>query len=517
MTEVQFIQFNESHLKIQTTDWGIDSELSEFFSFFVDGYKFMPKFKSGQWSGKINLFDVRSKKLPKGLLKVAVKFCKSRNYTFNIEPELNPRTDITEAEVNTFIKSIPVTSKGKEINIRDYQVEAIQQSMKYYRSMLISPTASGKSLILYNKIRYHIDVLDHNVVLIVPTVALTRQMETDFIDYSTKNGWDVESHTQLLYSGKEKLFNKKLLISTWQSLMAMSKNNKEAYRHIIERTDLLCIDEVHSFSSTATLDIANSFVNTKWRTGTTGTLDDSKVNKLQLIGIMSEPFQVITTKQLMDANSIVKLKINVLKLQYPDEYKKQLSGMNYKDEIKHLVTLDARNQFISELATRCKGVTLVLFTFIELHGNTLYKKIQELNPDRVVKYIHGGVDVDEREQVRVLAETDDNCIIIASASIFSTGTNIPSIENIIFAMPTKSTIRIRQSIGRGLRLRKGKTQCNLFDISDDLTLKSYTNTTFIHMLARIDIYKKEQFEFVMQNIPMSGYLQKVGMKASFEM
>lgn len=517
MMDVNFIQYNESHLKIQTSDWGTDQELSEFFSFFADGYKFSPKFRSGVWDGKVRLYDLRSKKLPKGLLKLAVKFCKSRGYTFSIDSELNPRTTITETEVEQFIKSTLVTSKGKEIAIRDYQIDAVQQSMRYYRNMLISPTAQGKSLILYNKIRYHIDVLGHNVVLIVPTTALVQQMESDFKDYSTANGWNVEEHTQLLYSGKEKLFSKRLLISTWQSLMAMSKSRKEEYRHIIDRTDLLCVDEVHSFSSTATLDIANSFVNTRWRTGTTGTLDDSKVNKLQLIGIMSEPFQVITTRQLMDQDSIVKLKINVLKLVYPDEYKKQLSGMTYKDEIRHLVTLDARNVFISELATRCVGVTLVLFTFIELHGDALHKKIVELNPNRTVKYIHGGVDVDSREQVRVIAETDPDCIIIASASIFSTGTNIPSIENIIFAMPTKSTIRIRQSIGRGLRLRRGKTVCNLYDISDDLTTKQYTNTTFIHMLNRIDIYKKEQFDYTISDIPMQGYLQKTGLNTSFDL
>jgi superfamily II DNA or RNA helicase len=130
--------------------------------------------------------------------------------------------------------------------------------------------------------------------------------------------------------------------------------------------------------------------------------------------------------------------------------------MDYKAEVNWLVTYEPRNKFIANLAANCKGVTLVLYTYIEKHGVVLDKLIREAVPNKTVRFIHGGVDVDDREEVRKVAEQDQNCVIIASSAIFSTGTNIPSIENVIFAMPTKSTIRVRQSIGRGLRLRSGK-------------------------------------------------------------
>ena len=504
--DVRFLQKDETHLIIQTSDYGIDQELSDYFSFFMDGYKFSPKFRQGIWDGKIRLFDIRYKKLPKGLLKVAIKFCKDRNYTFDIDPLLNPKTYFNEKEITDWVDSIEVSTRGKQIDVRDYQLDAILQSLRYYRNLLISPTSSGKSLILYYKVRYHIDILQHNVVLIVPTTQLVEQLYSDFKDYSEVNGWDVDEYTQLLYSGKEKLFTKQLMISTWQSLAAMSKFHPDKFKHICETTDVLCLDEAHQFKSDVTLATANKFYRAKWRTGTTGTLDDSKINKLQLIGIMSEPYQVITTRQLMDQKSVVNLDIKVCKLEYPNWLKEQLYGMDYKAEINYLVTYEPRNKFIADLAKNTKGVTLVLYTYIEKHGAVLDKLIRDICPNRTVKFIHGGVDVDDREAVRKIAETDPNCIIIASSAIFSTGTNIPSIENVIFAMPTKSTIRVRQSIGRGLRLRDGKTKCTLFDVADDLSMKSYSNTTLRHMFHRIEIYEKEQFDFSVHKIDIQKFM-----------
>lgn len=508
MFDIEFLSKDESFIYIKTADFGINQELSEYFSFYADGWKFSPKFRSGQWDGKIRLLDLRQNKLPKGLLKVAVKFCKDRDYTFSIDPELNPKTCINESTLLDWIDSIEVTSKGKSIAVRDYQIQAITQSLRYYRNLLISPTSSGKSLILYYKVRYHIDILQHNIVVIVPTTQLVEQLYSDFKDYSESNGWDVDEYTQLLYSGKEKLFTKQLMISTWQSLAAMAKHNPDKFKHICDTTDLLCMDEAHTFKSDVTLATANKFYKAKWRTGTTGTLDDSKINKLQLIGLMSEPYQVITTRELMDQKSVVNLDIKVCKLVYPQWLKEQLNGMDYKAEINYLVTYEPRNKFIADLAKNTKGVTLVLYTYIEKHGAILDKLIRELCPNRTVKFIHGGVDVEDREAVRKIAETDTECIIIAQSAIFSTGTNIPAIENVIFAMPTKSTIRVRQSIGRGLRLREGKNKCTLFDVADDLTIKSYTNTTLRHMFHRVEIYDKEQFDYSIHSIDISKFMDQ---------
>lgn len=403
---------------------------------------------------------------------------------------------------------------GDFINETDYVLSKIEvpsqewidfsvrdKSESYYHKDILHHN-SGKSAILYYKIRWHI-AQGNNILLIVPTTQLVSQMVGDFIDYSAGNGFDVGEHCQMLFAGKDKEFTKQVMIQTWQSLAAMAKSQKHLFQLIVDRTDVVCMDEQHVFKSDVTSMVVNKLVNTKWRTGTTGTMQEAKVNKLQLIGMMSEPYDVITTKELMDQNSIVKLDIRMLVIKYPEYIRREMNGMDYKQEIDYLVTNAARNHMIAEIAKNCKGTTLILFNFVHKHGAVLYEIVQKIIPStRKVVFIHGGVDVNDREAVRLLADTEEDIIIVASSSIFSTGTNIPSIENVIFAMPTKSTIRVRQSIGRGLRLRNGKSKCTLFDISDDLSYKSYTNTTLNHMHDRVGIYKKEQFDFKITNIPL---------------
>jgi superfamily II DNA or RNA helicase len=507
---IEFLQYNESNLKIICPDFGAEQDISEFFTFFADGYKFQPKFRSGQWDGKIRLFNSRSKTLPKGLLKIAIEFCKDREYDFSIDPQLNPNSNIQPQKIIEFIKSIPVTSNGKSIEVRDYQQEAILKSFHTYRNILISPTSSGKSLMLYYKIRYHIDVLNHNVIIVVPTTQLVEQMLSDFEDYSQHNGWDVEGNCQILYAGKEKVFSKKLMISTWQSLNAMGKSAPGILNDIVKRAEVVCFDETHRYSASVVLDVMGRFTHTKWRTGTTGTLDDSKLNKLQLIGLIGEPYQVITTKTLMDEGSISPLKIKMLLLTYPDHVKKELKGLDYKAEINYLVGNEQRTDFIVNLANACTGNTLILFSFVTRHGSVIYEKLlKKAVPGRLVKFVHGGVDVDEREEIRRIVESETNAIIIATSSIFSTGTNIPSIENIIFAMPTKSSVRVRQSIGRGLRLKSGKSHCTLFDISDDLSWKTYRNTTLKHMQDRVVIYDKESFDYQLIRTQIPGMVYQL--------
>ena len=76
---------------------------------------------------------------------------------------------------------------------------------------------------------------------------------------------------------------------------------------------------------------------------------------------------------------------------------------------------------------------------------------------------------------------------------FSTGVNIRNLHNIIFASPSKSQIRVLQSIGRGLR--KSDRETKLFDIADDLHWKKRQNYTLLHSAERLKIYKKEQFKY----------------------
>ena len=491
-------------MQISCSDFGVEQEISEFFTYFAPGHKFHPKVKAKIWDGRIRLFDQRRKTLYKGLLDVAIRFCKERKYEFEVDVSLKNSTNITQEEVAQFIDSLNLQGRGVKLTVRDYQYQAVFKSLESKRNLLVSPTSSGKSMMLYAKIRYHVDVKKHRILLIVPTTALVEQMFSDFEDYSSANGWNVEDNVQMLYSGKEKLFEKNVMISTWQSLTAMMKNQPSEFQSLVRNVDVALFDEAHQYKATAVLATMEKFIHTEWRTGTTGTLDNSKINELSLRGLMGPVFQVITTKELMDSGQVTELNIRAIVLKYPEEVRKAMSGMKYKEEIDYIIGSVARNKFIVNLANACVGNTLILFNFVDRHGAVLGEMLRAtVKPGRAIYFISGsGTDVDEREEIRRLVETQKDSIIVATASLFSTGINIPSIENIIFAVPTKSTIRVRQSIGRGLRLKAGKNVCKLFDIVDDLRHKSYVNTTMKHFEERVKIYDAEQFQWNVLNVDL---------------
>jgi superfamily II DNA or RNA helicase len=333
---------------------------------------------------------------------------------------------------------------------------------------------------------------------------LVEQLFTDFEDYSGINGWCAEDNIQTLYSGKEKVFSKSVMISTWQSLTAMMKNQPEQFRELTRNVDVAIFDEAHTYKAAAVLQTMEKFIDTEWRTGTTGTIDNNKINELSLVGLMGPLFRVISTKELMDAGQVTELKIKALMLKYPEHVRKAMKGMTYQQEVDFIIGSQQRNHFIAGLTKACAGNTLILFNFVERHGSVLYELVQQKleGSGRSIYFIHGGTDVDSREEIRHTVEKEKDAVIIATASLFSTGINIPSIQNIVFAVPSKSTIRIRQSIGRGLRLKQGKSQCNLYDIVDDLSYKSWNNTTLKHFQERVAVYDSEQFNWTLLNIDL---------------
>jgi len=234
----------------------------------------------------------------------------------------------------------------------------------------------------------------------------------------------------------------------------------------------------------------------RYRIGTTGTLDNKKIHRLVLEGMFGPVHRVTTTKELMDTNRLATLNITCILLKYDEPTRVSRNKNLYQDEMSFIVSNEKRNNFIRNLALNCKGNTLVLFQYVEKHGKVLHDLIQEKAHDgRKIFFVFGGTATSDREAIRHITESESDAIIIASYGTFSTGINIPSLENVIFASPTKSKIRNLQSIGRGLRLKNGKTECNLYDLADDLHWKSWKNHTLNHFAERVKTYAEEKFTY----------------------
>ena len=481
---IKIEKVNEVYVRI-FTERDIEQELSAFFTCEVRGARFTPAFKARIWDGKIRMFDLQRKTLYLGLLEYLLKFAERNDYKVEFLNEVVEESDVTYDLVEKFALWLNLHGRGNPIEIRDYQLDAIHTALTKYRRILLSPTGSGKSLIIYTLARWHLEN-DLKVLVVVPTTSLVEQMYSDFEDYSSANGWSTSKHCQKLYSGFPKEFSKDVLFTTWQSIYKQPK----AW---FDQFDVIVGDEAHQFKAKSLTSIMEKLTETKHRIGTTGSLDDSKVNKLVLEGVFGPVHKVTTTKKLMDENKLANLKIKAIVLKYDESIRKSMKNATYQDEMDFLVTNYKRNKFIQNLTISCEGNTLLLFQYVEKHGKTLYDMIKEKAVDREVFFVYGGTDVTEREDVRKILATKTNAIVIASFGVYSTGINIPSIQNVIFGSPSKSKIRNLQSIGRGLRLNEGKTVCKLFDIADDLHYKTHKNHTLRHAAERYKLYTEEEF------------------------
>ena len=481
---------NDVYLTVDC-DSNVQRELSEFFTFYVPGYKFMPAFRNRMWDGKIRLFSQKTKEIYFGLYPYIKAFCDERGYHIVAGKNVDIDNKVDKDIVKKFSNGL-----GQKFEVRDYQIDAIYHSLKFNRALLLSPTASGKSFIIYALIRYYSHLIkdksNNKCLLVVPTTSLVEQMYSDFKTY----GWDVKKNCYRLYSGFSNKTDKKVLISSCQSLYKLPKKYFEQFGAVFG-------DEAHLFKSKSLTELMTKLENCKYRIGLTGTLDGTQTHKLVLEGLFGAVNKVTSTKKLMDKKQLSNLTIRCLILKHTEENSKMVTKGKYQDEVDYLVSSESRNNFLRNLAIKMKGNTLVLFQLVEKHGKKLYEIIKEkAADDRKVFYIFGGVEADEREAIRGITEKEKDAIIVASYGTFSTGVNIRNLHNIIFASSSKSRIRNLQSIGRGLRLGDNKTNAVLYDIADDLTYKSKENFTLKHFQERVSIYTQEEFDYEIHNVSL---------------
>ena len=480
MADLNIQKVNEVYLKIETEPH-IEHELRDRFTFEVPNMKFMPQYRKRHWNGEIHLFDMRTKRIYVGLLDKVVAFCEQSEYSYEFQENkfYGLPFEVNEMISKEGVKDYMASITGPDIKPRDYQIDAVYDALRYNRKLLISPTASGKSFMIYSVVRFHVG-LKRRVLLVVPTTSLVEQMYKDFESY----GWDAHNHCHRIYAGRERVNTNEVTITTWQSVYQLDRSFFEEY-------DVVIGDEAHLFKSKSLVGIMDKLHHAKYRYGFTGTLDGTQTHKWVLEGLFGPSYKVTQTKKLIDEGHLATLDIQCIVLKY-DPQKFDV----FEDEIQFLIGHPTRNKFISNLAVDLKGNTLVLYARVESHGAILYDQINnKVEEERKVFFIHGGVDAEEREDVRRITEEQDNAIIVASYGTFSTGINIKNLHNVIFASPSKSRIRNLQSIGRVLRKGKNKVKAKLYDIADDTTSNNRKNYTLNHFIERVKIYNQEQFNY----------------------
>lgn len=492
-------------------DPSVKAELSDKLTFMVPGYQYMPKFRSGYWDGKIRMFNQHADSLHCGLIPEAAKMCQTFGYKLNVEDKVTglfKNFSYEEEKLDSWLDSLYITdSAGDQIFLHDHQREAIHACLRQKRVVMLSPTSSGKSLMIYCVTRYLIEQqeMSGKVLIVVPSTGLVEQLHDNFIEYSSSDP-SVPSGFRVhrIYAGKDKVDSSRIFVSTWQSLYKLPQAWFLDFQAIM-------IDECHNAKGPSLQSILEKSSNAEFRMGFTGTLDGTQIHSLVVKSALGPIKKFVTTKDLMDSGIVAKLEIINVILNHGDDDRLFVSKMDYDQEMSFIEGHRARTEFLAKMCSKMKGNKLILFRK-KAHGKFLFDKFSAIDGKKVF-LLSGDNPVAERTLVKKILETEEDVDLIASYGIFSTGESVKNIRHVVFGSTMKSRIKVLQSIGRGLRVMSGKTSVKLWDIVDDFSTKTKAgtekkvNTSLKHFRERVKIYDSEQFEYVTTTIDMVGQLE----------
>ena len=400
-----------------------------------------------------------------GLFSEVYKYIKS----FYPDEELNIDKEIFNIAFPQFNNNTTLFEPvNKEYKYRDYQEAAIKQVIKSGRGIILMPTRSGKSMVMYGAA---LNIGFNKLLIIVPNIQLVKQMYKDFIDY----GWDPKDITMFSGSSKNYTPDSRIIIANSQYIL---KHIKE-----LPTPDVIFIDEIHTtYKPGSKISKCISSFKTLNKIGFTGTLPGNKMDEYKIKADIGSVIYERKVYEMQQAEILADVKIYPIRFVHKNKPKFQADS--YEDLVKRYIwevdTINANdisNIKIVSIAKKLPGNSLILFDRIE-HGRKLYELLEYDNKC----FVDGSVSLDKREDVRKKMSVKSGCITIANTKCFSTGITLKQIQNIIFAMSGKGVTKIIQSIGRGLE--RNKSHINLFDIFHNY---HYSEK---HFRERVKLYKQ---------------------------
>lgn len=409
------------------------------------------------------------------LLFSIIEFLQSQDIQLNLE--------ITDQFRNVI--AVPhLVEKLATLNLspRDYQEESILAALKYKSGVIVLPTSAGKTLVIALLVKSIQEQVDAKTLILVPDIQLVAQTYSDFLEYGIP-----EKEITKWTGSSEPDKSAKIVISNAQILLSEKQDLS-----LLKDIKLLVIDEVHKIRYGNKINKVVEQIPALFRYGLTGTLPDNKIDQWNIFGKIGRVIYFKQSADLREQKYISQVHVAALKLNYNNVPQFTIPSMHnptagYEEEITWLQTNKFRNNIITKLVNKSDKNTLIMVDRIA-HGEELLKVLQE-NTKKEVHFVHGAVEIEEREMIRKLMEEQDNVACIAISKIFSTGINIKNLHNIIFAAIGKARIKIIQSIGRSLRKHASKKRATIFDIWDNLR---YGNK---HVVERLALYDREQIPY----------------------
>ena len=482
MKQCKLIIKDEVNVKIEGLELTERKALMKMFEYDIPGARYLPAVRLGRWNGKVSYFSLGGSSYI-NLLPEILPYLDRVGYDIELEDTREYQTNFTFDKVSeaTFKhKNWPKghPKEGTPVELRDYQIEIVNNFLENPQSLQEIATGAGKTL-MTAALSYSIEKYGRSIV-IVPNKSLVTQTEADYINL----GLDVG-----VYFGDRKEYNKTHTICTWQSLNNMLKKTKAGEAEVdildfIEGVVCVMVDEVHMAKADALKTLLTGvFSRVPIRWGLTGTIPKAKYEAQSIYVSLGNVIGKLSASELQDQGVLARCHVNIMQLQDGKEF------TNYQSELKHLLEDSDR---LDKIASLISGINDTGNTLILVDRVNAGKEIVSRLPGSV--FVSGATNMNERKEEYDEVATSSNKIIVATYGVAAVGINIPRIFNLVLIEPGKSFVRVIQSIGRGIRKAEDKDHVQIYDITSSCKFAKR------HLTQRKAFYKEANYPFDVEKL-----------------
>jgi len=483
MRTARIIIKDEVNIKIEGLELDARRALVTAFKYDVPGARYLPAVRLGRWDGKVSYFQLGGSTYV-NLLPEIIPILEKFNYDIELDDQRDYGVNFTFEQVteSTFDHILWPTGHpmaGQPMQLRDYQVEIINNFLENPQCIQEIATGAGKTVItaaLSNAVAPY-----GRTIVIVPNKSLVTQTEKDYINMQQDVG---------VFFGDRKEFGRQHTICTWQSLNVLLKNTKNSVGDITIHEfleDVVCVivDEVHMAKADALKTLLTGIMSRipiRW--GLTGTIPKEPFEFQALRCGLGPVINQLSASELQDRGVLAQCHVNVVQLVDHAEF------ANYQSELKFLLEEPGRLKTIARLIAQVNatGNTLVLVDRVAA-GHALV----DLLGDQAV-FVSGATKAKDRQDEYDEVATSTGKIIVATYGVAAVGINLPRIFNLVLMEPGKSFVRVIQSIGRGIRKAEDKDHVQIWDITSTCKFAKR------HLTKRKTFYKEANYPFTQEKL-----------------
>ena len=372
------------------------------------------------------------------------------------------------------LKGEPLTFDTSRFTLRGYQQKAVNAALscQWHQGVLIAPCGAGKTEIGMAVIAH----LGRPALWITHTLDLAQQAKE-----RAQLRLGLDEREVSIISGAHKRCGTKLTIATVQSLYRMELDE------LARTVGVVIVDECHHVVNNP--ESASMFAEVlrclpaRWRFGLTASDQRSDGLSETILQVLGPRVAVIDPQQLEQIT--ITPQVQTIPTAFVYTPRATETPVDYVRLMRHMAADQDRMHRVEQVLDRAvtEGTSWLVLAASLAVLERLHRYALDLG--LAAEFVCGSTKKADRQQALARMKNGQARILFATYQLAKEGLDIPRLDRLVLATPTRNKVIVQQSIGRIQRPAPGKTEALVLDIVDEKTPQLLTQYK-----QRRSLYKK---------------------------